>query len=40
VQTTIVISKETRDLLKNLGKKGESYEIIIRRLLKTGGDYE
>ena len=38
--TTIVITKETREKLKNLGKKGESYEHIIRRLLKTGESIE
>jgi len=34
--TTIVITKETRERLKNLGKKGESYEHIIIKLLATG----
>ena len=36
--TTIVITKETREQLKNLGKKGESYDQVLRRLLKTGGN--
>ena len=31
--TTIKVEKTTRDDLKALGKKGESYEVIIRRLL-------
>lgn len=33
--TTIQISKRTRDKLKSLGKKGETYDQIIRRILKT-----
>ena len=32
--TTIQLSRETRDQLKELGKKGETYDEIIRRLLK------
>ena len=31
--TTIIVSKETREVLKALGRKGESYDAIIRRLL-------
>ena len=31
--TTIPIKKETRDMLKELGKKGETYDEIIRRLI-------
>lgn len=31
--TTIQISKELKDILKNLGKKGESYDTIIWRLV-------
>ncbi len=34
--TTIQLSPSTRDKLKELGKKGESYEQIILRLLKKG----
>jgi transcriptional regulator len=33
-KTTIELTKETRDQLKALGKKGETYEEIIKRLLK------
>jgi len=33
-KTTIEVSVETRDQLKELGKKGETYDEIIRRLLK------
>ena len=33
VQTTIAIEKETRDYLKSLGSKGESYDAIIQRLI-------
>ena len=32
--TTIQISKETREMLKELGKKGETYDDIIRRLIE------
>lgn len=32
--TTIQISKSIRDRLKELGKKGESYDEIIERLLQ------
>ena len=32
--TTIPISKEFHDWLKSKGKKGESYEAVIKRLLK------
>jgi hypothetical protein len=31
--TTVQISVETRDRLMALGKKGETYEEIIRKLL-------
>jgi hypothetical protein len=33
--TTIQLTPSTRDKLKDLGKKGESYEQIILRLLKA-----
>jgi len=41
--TTIKISTELRDKLKELGKKGETYEEVIERVLKManmnkGGD--
>ena len=32
--TTIQVSEELRDLLKSLGKKGESYDEIIWKLVK------
>jgi hypothetical protein len=32
--TSLKVSKETREALKALGRKGESYDAIIRRLLK------
>ena len=32
--TTIQISKETRGMLKELGKMGETYDDVIRRLIK------
>jgi hypothetical protein len=34
MKTTIELSKETRDKLKNLGRKGDTYEDIILRLLE------
>lgn len=33
--TTIQVKTETRDRLKSIGKKGESYDAIINRLLDT-----
>lgn len=30
--TTISISEETRDKLRNLGKTGESYDMVITRM--------
>ena len=38
--TTIQISKETREMLKELGKKGETYDDIIRRLIELAKDVE
>ena len=32
-KTTVELTKETRDKLKELGKKGETYDTIIKRLL-------
>ena len=32
--TTIAVSAETKELLRLLGEKGESYDDIIRKLLK------
>ena len=33
--TTISLSKETKDVLASLGRKGESYETIISKLVET-----
>lgn len=33
-KATIKISPETRDLLKEIGKKGETYDDVIRRLVR------
>jgi hypothetical protein len=38
--TTIPLSKETRDLLKKYGQKGETYDELIRRLLETAEQVE
>ena len=31
--TTIPVTKDTRDVLKTLGRKGETYDQILRRLV-------
>lgn len=31
--STILLSRETREKLKALGKKGETYEHILRRII-------
>ena len=36
--TTIAIEKELRDELKELGKMGDSYNDVIKRLLKDATD--
>ncbi len=33
-QTTIQVSKETREKLKRLGRKGQTYEEIIENLIE------
>ena len=33
--TTIQVSKETREELRELGKKGETYDQLINRLIET-----
>ncbi|MDI6888338.1 MAG: hypothetical protein QMC78_01405 [Methanocellales archaeon] len=33
--TTIQITKDTREELREFGKKGETYEEIIRRLMEN-----
>ena len=33
-KTTILIETDTRDNLRNLGSKGETYDDIIRRLME------
>jgi len=37
-RTTIAVKKETKDELIHLGRKGESYDDIIARLLKLSKD--
>ena len=36
--TCIQLKTETRDRLKSIGKKGESYDVIIERILEERGD--
>jgi hypothetical protein len=38
--TTIPLSKETRDLLKKYGRKGETYDELLRRLLEIAEQVE
>ncbi|MFQ5832430.1 MAG: hypothetical protein ACE5H4_07000 [Candidatus Thorarchaeota archaeon] len=38
--TTIPLSKETRDLLKRFGRKGETYDELVRRLLTIAEEVE
>ncbi|MBI1974082.1 hypothetical protein HYS54_04680 [Candidatus Micrarchaeota archaeon] len=33
MMTTLLVRKETRDALKALGQKGETYDQIIQRLI-------
>ncbi len=37
--TTIPLEKETRNRLRSLGKKGETYDQILKRLMSLA-DYE
>jgi hypothetical protein len=34
MSTTVAVSKETKEMLRKLGEKGESYDSIIRTLLE------
>ena len=38
--TTIQISKQTREQLKELGKMGETYDDVINRLVKKAKECE
>jgi predicted CopG family antitoxin len=38
--TTIPVRKETRDLLKEVGKKSETYDDVILRLIEFLKQYE
>jgi len=35
--TTIAVSSETKEILRQFGEKGESYNNIIRKLVKEAG---
>ena len=37
--TTIPIERDTRDRLRSLGKKGETYDQILKRLMSSA-EYE
>lgn len=39
-KTTIELSIKTRDRLKELGKMGETYDDVIRRLIKIAKEAE
>ncbi len=32
--TTVAVTFETKEMLRHLGEKGESYDVIITRLIK------
>jgi hypothetical protein len=34
MSTTVAVSKETKEMLRKLGEKGESYDSIIRTLIE------
>lgn len=34
VSTTVAVSRETKEMLRKLGEKGESYDSIIRKLVE------
>ena len=38
MNTTIAVSEEVRDQIKEFGKKGEKYEDILTRLLKSANE--
>ncbi len=35
--TTIAVDPETKEMLRAFGEKGESYDTIVRRLLREAG---
>ena len=35
--TTIQVEKEVKDVLKKMGRKGDTYNEIIKRLIKKSG---
>lgn len=35
--TTIAVSMETKEMLRSIGEKGESYDEIIRKLIEEVG---
>ena len=39
-QTTIIVNKETREQLKTIGSKGETYDKIISQLIELARQHE
>lgn len=35
--TTVSVDEETKEMLRKLGQKGETYDEIIRRLIEEAG---
>ena len=35
--TTIAVSSETKEILRHFGEKGESYNDVIKKLIKEAG---
>ena len=35
--TTIAVSVETKEIIRTLGEKGETYDAIIRRVISKAG---
>lgn len=35
--TTVSLDEETKDMVQRMGRKGETYDDIVRRLIKDAG---
>jgi len=40
MQTTIIVNKDTRNQLKTLGHKGETYNTIVSRLIELAEQHQ